>query len=151
MALPPLPHPPNPSLAPLSPCSSKYTWYNFVPLFLLNAFTRLANAYFLMVCVLQSIPIISITNGVPTSALPLGIVLLFDGTATAREDYKRHVDDAAANNSKSELRAHPRLPLGPSPSPPPLPSPAPLLTSHPHFSPASLLPRSPGGAQWPAH
>ena len=72
-----------------------------MPLFLLNAFTRLANAYFLMVCVLQSVPSISITNGVPTSLLPLGIVLLFDGTATAREDYKRHVDDAAANNSKS--------------------------------------------------
>lgn len=70
-------------------------------MFLLEAFTRLANAYFLMVCILQSLPAITITNGVPTSLLPLGIVLVFDGTATAREDYKRHVDDAKANNSKS--------------------------------------------------
>lgn len=83
------------------PFSSKYTWWNFLPLFLLEAFTRLANAYFLMVCILQSLPAITITNGVPTSLLPLGIVLVFDGTATAREDYKRHVDDAKANNSKS--------------------------------------------------
>jgi hypothetical protein len=75
---------------------------------------RLANAYFLVVCVFQSIPQISITNGVPTSALPLGIVLLFDGFATAREDYKRHVDDKTANNSKSAwgfLRAGPPSPL----------------------------------------
>jgi phospholipid-transporting ATPase len=62
----------------------------------------MANAYFLMVCILQSIPEISITNGVPTSFLPLGIVLIFDGVATAREDYKRHVDDHRANNTRSE-------------------------------------------------
>ena len=61
----------------------------------------MANAYFLMVCILQSIPAISITAGVPTSFLPLGIVLIFDGFATAREDYKRHVDDHRANNTKS--------------------------------------------------
>ncbi len=93
---------PLPLLPPPPPCSSKYTWYNFLPLFLLEAFARMANFYFLCVCVLQSIPAISITNGVPTSFLPLGLVLFFDGTATAREDYKRHVDDEKANNSKSE-------------------------------------------------
>ena len=81
--------------------TSKYTLYNFLPLFLLEAFARIANAYFLFVCVLQSIPDISITAGIPTSAFPLSIVLFFDGTATAREDYKRHKDDAHANNSKS--------------------------------------------------
>ena len=63
----------------------------------------MANAYFLMVCILQSIPEISITGGVPTSFLPLGIVLLFDGFATAREDYKRHIDDDRANGTKSKL------------------------------------------------
>lgn len=63
---------------------------------------RMANAYFLVVCILQSIPAISLTNGVPTSFLPLSVVLLFDGVVTAREDYKRHVDDYKANNSKSE-------------------------------------------------
>ena len=95
------PPPPPPRSRSPAPRSSKYTVVNFLPLFLLEAFARIANAYFLFVCVLQSIPAISITGGLPTSALPLSIVLLFDGSATAREDYKRHKDDAHANNSKS--------------------------------------------------
>ena len=114
--------------------TSKYTWYNFVPLFLLEAFSRMANAYFLLVCVLQSITAISITNGVPTSALPLSIVLFFDGSATAREDYKRHKDDAHANNSKSALGPHapppsPSFPTLPRPPPPPPPPPSPSQPS----------------------
>jgi hypothetical protein len=36
----------------------------------------------------------------PTNFLPLGVVLLFDGVVTAREDYTRHVDDRKANTSK---------------------------------------------------
>ena len=43
------------------------------------------------------IPAISITGGVPTSAVPLSFVLFFDGLVTAREDYQRHRDDARAN------------------------------------------------------
>lgn len=96
------PQPPVPPPSLPIPFSSRYTLWNFLPLFLVEAFTRMANAYFLMVCILQSIPEISITNGVPTSFLPLGIVLIFDGFATAREDYKRHVDDHRANNTQSE-------------------------------------------------
>jgi hypothetical protein len=104
-------------------CRSKYTWYNFAPLFLFEQFTRFANAYFLLVrdvfcgmliscnvacssrmqvSILQTIPNISITNGIPTNFLPLSIVLTFDGIVTAREDYKRHLDDARANASKSK-------------------------------------------------
>jgi len=44
----------------------------------------------LQVCVLQAIPEISITNGVPTTALPLAFVLFFDAIVTAKEDYNRH-------------------------------------------------------------
>jgi magnesium-transporting ATPase (P-type) len=95
------PHPPPPS--PFLPRRrSRYTWWNFLPLFLLEQFARFANFYFLIVSVLQCIPAISITNGAPTNFFPLGIVLAFDGIVTAREDYKRHVDDDKANNSKSE-------------------------------------------------
>ena len=72
---------------------------------------RFANAYFLLVAILQTIKSISITNGVPTNFIPLSIVLLFDGLVTAREDYKRHVDDSKANCSEGEgpsqrTRAH---------------------------------------------
>jgi len=77
--------------------TSNYTVANFLPKFLWEQFTRFANSYFLAVCVLQSIPAISITNGIPFSALPLGSVLLFDAVITAREDWKRHQDDAKDN------------------------------------------------------
>lgn len=77
--------------------TSNYTVLNFVPLFLWQQFTRFANAYFLIVCILQATPAVSITNGIPMSALPLCSVLLFDAIITAQEDYKRHVDDAADN------------------------------------------------------
>jgi magnesium-transporting ATPase (P-type) len=49
---------------------------------------------------LQAIPEVSITNGLPSSALPLAFVLFFDGIVTAREDYVRHRDDARANARK---------------------------------------------------
>lgn len=60
--------------------------------------------YFLLVSVLQMIPAVSITNGIPSSMVPLSFVILFDAIVTAREDYKRHVDDAKDN-------AHPTLVL----------------------------------------
>ncbi len=77
--------------------TSKYTAWNFVPLFLFQQFSRLANAYFLIVCIIQTIPSISITSGIPTSIFPLSFVLFFDAIFTAREDYRRHKDDATAN------------------------------------------------------
>jgi magnesium-transporting ATPase (P-type) len=102
--------------------------WSFLPIFLLESFARLANAYFLVVCILQCIPSISITAGLPYSFLPLSIVLLFDGFATAREDYKRHQDDDRANNSRSEARGaarrstlRARWSFTP-PSPPPAPA-----------------------------
>ena len=81
--------------------TAKYSLYNCVPLFLLEQFSRFANFYFLIVCVLQAIPAISITAGVPTTALPLSIVLGFDGVVTANEDLKRHRDDHKANTSRT--------------------------------------------------
>ena len=53
------------------------------------------------VACLQCVPQITITNGIPTTFIPLGIVLGFDGVVTALEDYKRHVNDARANSSTS--------------------------------------------------
>ena len=84
--------------------TSRYTLLNFVPKFLfeqvntsslfsalsrrhlnpLFQFSRLANFYFLIICCLQSIPAISITNGLPTALVPLGFVLFFDAIVTAR-------------------------------------------------------------------
>ena len=51
--------------------TSQYTALNFTVLNLWKQFHKLANCYFLVICVLQSIKVISITNGFPTTALPL--------------------------------------------------------------------------------
>lgn len=73
--------------------------------------------YFLVICILQAIPVISITNGVPTTAAPLAFVLLgefvvlqppmvllpqcwcftVDGLFTALQDYNRHTADRRVN------------------------------------------------------
>ena len=69
-------------------------------MFLFEQFSRAANFYFLVVCVLQTIPSISITGGIPTTLLPLAIVLLFDALVTIREDWKRAKDDRITNTKK---------------------------------------------------
>lgn len=51
---------------------------------------------------MQMIPHITITNGIPTTFIPLSVVIGFDGVVTALEDYKRHQNDARANSSTSE-------------------------------------------------
>ena len=84
---------------------SHYTAATFVPIFLFQQFTRFANAYFLGISILQMIPAVTITNGIPSSLVPLSFVILFDAIVTAREDYNRHVADAKDN-------AHPTTVLG---------------------------------------
>jgi hypothetical protein len=59
-----------------------------------------------MISIMQLIPAISITSGVPTNLIPLSVVLAFDGVITAREDYNRHVDDKKANTSKGTMRSY---------------------------------------------
>ena len=73
--------------------TSQYTAWNFVPLFLFHQFSRFANFYFLVVFVLQMVPAITITNGIPYSLAPLSFVLFFDAIVTAQEDYNRHKAD----------------------------------------------------------
>ena len=78
--------------------TSRYTALTFPPVFLFQQFSRLANFYFLCIIVLQIIPQISITNGVPTTAIPLAFVLAFDGLVTGYEDWQRHKDDERTNS-----------------------------------------------------
>jgi hypothetical protein len=53
--------------------TSKYTVWTFLPKFTFESFKKLANAYFLLVSIMQCIPAISNTGNLPSS-LP---VLLF--------------------------------------------------------------------------
>jgi phospholipid-transporting ATPase len=72
--------------------TTKYTWYTFLPLSLVLQFTRVANIYFLITAILQSIPEISPLH--PFSAIApllfvLGVAMIRDGI----EDYFRFRSD----------------------------------------------------------
>jgi phospholipid-transporting ATPase len=82
--------------------TSKYTVANFVPKFLLEEFdpkTKIANVYFLGISLLQCVRPISNTGGVPTTMLPLSIVVLVDAIFQIREDMSRHKADKVANST----------------------------------------------------
>lgn len=87
VADPPLPRDLSPvlSLSPacprLYPVSAQYTLLDFLPKFLMEEFhprRKMANAYFLVLASLQTIPAITNTFGVPTILLPLSIVIIVD-------------------------------------------------------------------------
>ncbi|KAH9261482.1 hypothetical protein BASA81_000138 [Batrachochytrium salamandrivorans] len=86
--------------------TSRYNVVTFLPKFLFEAFSKFANAYFLVVCTMQAIPLVSITDGVPLTLVPLSVVLFVEAVVTALEDRQRHKDDALANSSKCTTVEH---------------------------------------------
>ncbi len=88
--------------------TSKYTFYfgvwNFLPKFLLEEFnpkTKIANCYFFVIALLQLIPAVSNTGGIPTTFIPLAAVVFVNGLFQVLEDLGRHRADAAANASQT--------------------------------------------------
>ena len=77
--------------------SSKYTPLSFLPLNLFEQFHNVANLYFLLVGVLQAIPAVSTTNGIPTMYEPLAFIVAISSLRAAKEDYDKHVSDAKRN------------------------------------------------------
>eukprot|EP00033_Pygsuia_biforma_P001285 GCRY01001452.1.p1 GENE.GCRY01001452.1~~GCRY01001452.1.p1 ORF type:complete len:1119 (-),score=332.21 GCRY01001452.1:1076-4432(-) len=82
--------------------TAKYTLITFLPKNLFEQFTRVANAYFLLISLLQQIPGISPT-GKYTTALPLTLVLAVTAAKEAYEDYKRHQSDKEVNNRTTHV------------------------------------------------
>ncbi|EGZ18273.1 hypothetical protein PHYSODRAFT_559234 [Phytophthora sojae] len=78
--------------------TSRFTLYNFLPKLLFYEFSKLANAYFLVISVMQTIKPISNTGGFPASLPALSIIVLIDMFFACMEDYKRHKADHIANN-----------------------------------------------------
>ncbi|KAE8991818.1 Phospholipid-transporting ATPase 3 [Phytophthora rubi] len=78
--------------------TSRFTPYNFVPKLLFYEFSKLANAYFLVISVMQTVKPISNTGGFPASLPALSIIVLIDMFFACMEDYKRHKADHVANN-----------------------------------------------------
>ncbi|KAF9872390.1 phospholipid-translocating P-type ATPase [Colletotrichum karsti] len=80
--------------------TSKYNVIDFLPRQLLYQFTRLANAYMLIISILQMIPGFS-TTGKFTTLIPLVIFLLLIISKEGYYDWKRHRQDVAENNRKA--------------------------------------------------
>ncbi|KAH9137061.1 hypothetical protein AeRB84_018017 [Aphanomyces euteiches] len=88
--------------------TSKYTVLSFLPKFLAESFAKLANAYFLVVSILQCITVISNTSGfvstlIPTSFPVLVFILAVDGVLAIIEDRRRHIADEEANSAKCQV------------------------------------------------
>ena len=83
--------------------TSKYTWSNFIPNFLIMELDwkrRAVNIYFLFIAFLQCIPQISETYGVPTTLIPLAVIFVVDAWFEIATDRDKHQLDAKANSSK---------------------------------------------------
>jgi len=79
--------------------TSKYTWWNFLPINLFQQLSKAANLYFILITVLQTIKVVSITNGDPTMLPPLVLVIVISMCKDAFEDYNRHVEDGLENSA----------------------------------------------------
>ena len=84
--------------------TSKYNMVTFLPKNLAEQFQKLANVYFIIIAILQSIPDISNSNGIPNILLPLGLVLTISGIKDYLEDRKRKISDEEENNRHTFVR-----------------------------------------------
>ncbi|ODA78810.1 hypothetical protein RJ55_06194 [Drechmeria coniospora] len=82
--------------------TAKYNVASFLPKFLLEQFSKVANIFFLFTAALQQIPGLSPTNRYTTIA-PLLIVLLISAGKELVEDYRRRQADNALNTSQARV------------------------------------------------
>ncbi|KAH8741347.1 calcium transporting ATpase or aminophospholipid transporter [Cryptosporidium ryanae] len=78
--------------------TARYSLLLFLPKNLYDQFSNVANIYFLAIGIMQMIPSISSSGGIPTIALPLLCMLSFSAAQAAYEDWKRHKADSEINN-----------------------------------------------------
>ncbi|CAK4652633.1 unnamed protein product [Aphanomyces euteiches] len=82
--------------------TSKYTVWTFLPMGLFLAFRLSTNFYFLVIAVLQSIPLIS-PLGPLTAIFPLVLVVSIGLLREAMDDHKRKVSDCKANSKPASV------------------------------------------------
>merc|ERR1712048_248060 len=80
--------------------TSRYNKFNFFPKSIWEQFRRPANAYFLMIGMLQCIKDISPTDGKPMIAMPLIVVITVAIVKSGYEDWKRHKSDDEENSRR---------------------------------------------------
>lgn len=82
--------------------TAKYNLITFLPKFLFEQFSKVANVFFLFTALLQQIPGLSPTNPYTTIA-PLAVVLAISAGKEMVEDYRRKQADTALNTSKARI------------------------------------------------
>uniref|UniRef100_A0A3Q3J034 Phospholipid-transporting ATPase n=1 Tax=Monopterus albus TaxID=43700 RepID=A0A3Q3J034_MONAL len=82
--------------------TSKYNIFTFLPMNLFEQFQRVANAYFLVLLILQLIPEISSLSPF-TTIVPLVLVLVITAIKDATDDYFRYKSDQQVNNRQSQV------------------------------------------------
>ncbi|XP_056400695.1 phospholipid-transporting ATPase IC-like [Hyla sarda] len=82
--------------------TSKYNIITFLPLNLFEQFRRIANAYFLLLLIIQLIPVISTVSWY-TTFIPLVIVLGITAIKDLADDISRHKMDKEINNRVCEV------------------------------------------------
>ena len=82
--------------------TTKYNIVTFLPKFLFEQFSKVANLFFLFTAILQQIPSISPTNKY-TTIVPLGIVFLVSAIKEAVEDNRRRTSDRELNRSPAKV------------------------------------------------
>eukprot|EP01053_Blabericola_migrator_P005325 Blabericola_migrator_1__5324@NODE_272_length_10504_cov_138_380473_g227_i0_p1_GENE_NODE_272_length_10504_cov_138_380473_g227_i0NODE_272_length_10504_cov_138_380473_g227_i0_p1_ORF_typecomplete_len1787_score403_99PhoLip_ATPase_C/PF16212_5/1_7e04PhoLip_ATPase_C/PF16212_5/8e03PhoLip_ATPase_C/PF16212_5/2_1e37Hydrolase/PF00702_26/0_003Hydrolase/PF00702_26/7_3e20Hydrolase/PF00702_26/0_039E1E2_ATPase/PF00122_20/2_6e25E1E2_ATPase/PF00122_20/5_5e03PhoLip_ATPase_N/PF16209_5/3_9e15PhoLip_ATPase_N/PF16209_5/1 len=86
--------------------TSQYTWWNFL---LLNLFQQAiipANAYFILMVILQLIPAISDSTSFPTYLPPLAFVMAVTMIKDLWEDVQRHKSDRDENTRRTQILQH---------------------------------------------
>lgn len=81
--------------------TTRYSLLNIVPLYLWDVFNpkhKLANVFFLLVSILQCIPSISLTNGLPSSLPSLLTIIGAEAVHMGILEYKRRKSDKETNN-----------------------------------------------------
>ena len=81
--------------------TSKYSVWTFLPKNLYEQFSKLANVYFLIISLMQMVPIISISGGKPVMLMPLSFVIAVSMIKDIFEDYKRHKSDKLENSKQA--------------------------------------------------
>ena len=84
--------------------TSKYNCLTFLPKNIWEQFHKIANVYFLLLAVLQTIPYTTNSNGIPNILIPLVLVLIISGVKDFVEDHKRKKSDNEENNRKVHRR-----------------------------------------------
>lgn len=83
--------------------TGKYNVLNFLPRNLFVQFSKMANLYFLVMCIMEVYKPISDSGGQPVVALPLAFVVGLSMVKDLFEDVKRHLSDRSENMKKVKV------------------------------------------------